>query len=251
MNATTASAIWCHNQIIISQGLKCRLQMHCQGCHQKKQQQSLIWMCRFIKFALNSQADIFKPSETAKDPKLVALKEVNVHRLANSYQGIALIIMNLLDVLRRDINWGQLAFQRPQNVYYTTITPERNSHKAAHQSSRNGKDQASSKNLCLLEKYKQRQWSRDSLLHCVPRISFQTIQSATYSDRSVTKGLAYNRNTHFFFDDDEYLIIADYYSKYPFIRKLPRGWSNSKTVVNLTKQINLQWARSSTGCEIW
>ena len=41
----------------------------------------------------------------------------------------------------------------------------------------------------------------------------------------------------FFFDDDEYLIIADYYSKYPFVRKLPHGQSNSKTIVNLTKQI--------------
>ena len=41
----------------------------------------------------------------------------------------------------------------------------------------------------------------------------------------------------FFFDDDEYLIIADYYSIYPFVRKLPRGQSNSKTIVNLTKQI--------------
>ena len=41
----------------------------------------------------------------------------------------------------------------------------------------------------------------------------------------------------FLFDADEYLIIADYYSKYPFVRKIPRGQSNSKTVVNLTKQI--------------
>ena len=41
----------------------------------------------------------------------------------------------------------------------------------------------------------------------------------------------------FLFDDDEYLIITDYYSKYPFLRKIPRGQSNSKTVVNLTKQI--------------
>ena len=38
----------------------------------------------------------------------------------------------------------------------------------------------------------------------------------------------------FLFDDDEYLIITDYYSKYPFLRKIPRGQSNSKTVVNLT-----------------
>lgn len=41
----------------------------------------------------------------------------------------------------------------------------------------------------------------------------------------------------FFFDGDEYLLIADYHSKYPFVRKIPRGHSNSKTVANLTRQI--------------
>lgn len=35
----------------------------------------------------------------------------------------------------------------------------------------------------------------------------------------------------------EYLVIADYYSKYPFVRKIPRGQSNSYTVVAIMKQI--------------
>ena len=57
------------------------------------------------------------------------------------------------------------------------------------------------------------------------------------------------RTDIFFFDDDEYLIIAEYYSKYPFVRRLPRGQSNSKTVVNLTKQIFSEQG-ITTGCEI-
>ena len=40
-----------------------------------------------------------------------------------------------------------------------------------------------------------------------------------------------------FFDENEYLLIADYYSKFQFVRKIPRGQSNSKMVVDLTKQI--------------
>ena len=28
-----------------------------------------------------------------------------------------------------------------------------------------------------------------------------------------------------YFDDDEYLLIADYYSKFPFVRKIPQGLS--------------------------
>ena len=41
----------------------------------------------------------------------------------------------------------------------------------------------------------------------------------------------------FYLDDDEYLLIADYYTKYPFVRKIPRGQSTSKCVVDMTKQI--------------
>ena len=42
----------------------------------------------------------------------------------------------------------------------------------------------------------------------------------------------------FYFDDDEYLLISDYYSKFPFVRKIPQGRSRSKTVADLTKQIS-------------
>ena len=41
----------------------------------------------------------------------------------------------------------------------------------------------------------------------------------------------------FYFDENEYLLIADYHSKFQFVRKIPRGHSNSKMVVDPTKQI--------------
>jgi len=40
-----------------------------------------------------------------------------------------------------------------------------------------------------------------------------------------------------YLDNDEYLLIADYYTKYPFVRKIPKGQSTSKYVVHITKQI--------------
>ena len=41
----------------------------------------------------------------------------------------------------------------------------------------------------------------------------------------------------FYLDNDEYLLIANYYTKYPFVRKIPRGQSTRKCVVDITKQI--------------
>ena len=41
----------------------------------------------------------------------------------------------------------------------------------------------------------------------------------------------------FYLDDDEFLLIADYCTKYPFVRKIPKGHSTSKCVADLTKQI--------------
>ena len=38
-------------------------------------------------------------------------------------------------------------------------------------------------------------------------------------------------------DEEEYLLVADYYSKYPFVRRIPPGRSTSLTVSKLTKQI--------------
>jgi len=39
----------------------------------------------------------------------------------------------------------------------------------------------------------------------------------------------------FSWDGDEYLLMCDYYSKLPIIKKIPRGQSTGNTVVNLTK----------------
>ena len=40
-----------------------------------------------------------------------------------------------------------------------------------------------------------------------------------------------------YLNEDEYLLIADYYTKYPFVRIIPNGQSTSKCVVDITKQI--------------
>ena len=39
----------------------------------------------------------------------------------------------------------------------------------------------------------------------------------------------------FSWDRDEHLLMCDYYSKFPIIKKIPRGQSTGSTVVNLTK----------------
>ena len=36
-------------------------------------------------------------------------------------------------------------------------------------------------------------------------------------------------------DGDEFLIIANYYTKYPFVKKIPKGHRTSKCVADLTK----------------
>lgn len=41
----------------------------------------------------------------------------------------------------------------------------------------------------------------------------------------------------FYLKGNEYLLISDYYSKYPFVRKIPRGENTSSKIVILTKQI--------------
>ena len=41
----------------------------------------------------------------------------------------------------------------------------------------------------------------------------------------------------FYLKGEEYLLISDYFSKFPFVRKIPKGQSTSQKVANLTKQI--------------
>ena len=41
----------------------------------------------------------------------------------------------------------------------------------------------------------------------------------------------------FTLDGSEYLVVADYYSKYPFVRIIPSGQSNSSTVVKIMRQL--------------
>ena len=41
----------------------------------------------------------------------------------------------------------------------------------------------------------------------------------------------------FTLEGSEYLVVADYYVKYPFVRQIPSGQSNSHTVVKILRQI--------------
>ena len=41
----------------------------------------------------------------------------------------------------------------------------------------------------------------------------------------------------FTLDGSEYLVVADYYSKYPFVRIIPSGQSNSSTVIKIMRQL--------------
>lgn len=41
----------------------------------------------------------------------------------------------------------------------------------------------------------------------------------------------------FTWNGDEYLLICDYYSKFPIIKKIPSGQSTGQTVVRLTKYV--------------
>ena len=41
----------------------------------------------------------------------------------------------------------------------------------------------------------------------------------------------------FYLDEDEHLLIADYYTKYPFVSKIPKTQSTSKCAVAIIKQI--------------
>ena len=41
----------------------------------------------------------------------------------------------------------------------------------------------------------------------------------------------------FFLNDEEYLLVSDYYSKFSFVRKIAPNQSTSKNIVNLMKQI--------------
>ena len=41
----------------------------------------------------------------------------------------------------------------------------------------------------------------------------------------------------FTLEGSKYLVVADYYSKYPFVRQIPRGQNNSHRVVKMLRQI--------------
>jgi transposase InsO family protein len=74
---------------------------------------------------------------------------------------------------------------------------------------------------------------------CVTRQELQNSQTKEHLNPTETPSRAWHTvGTDLFqLDGSDYLLVADYYSKYNFVRKIPKGQSNSKTVVTLMKQI--------------
>ena len=71
----------------------------------------------------------------------------------------------------------------------------------------------------MYQQYQKRQPAEPLIPHDIPQRPWQTVGTDM-----------------FHYNNAEYLIVADYYSKYPFIRKVT-GQCTSATVVSLTKQI--------------
>ena len=56
--------------------------------------------------------------------------------------------------------------------------------------------------------------------------------------RSTTKGIAHHWHRHLHLGGFKIpRLVADYYSKYPFGKRKPRGQSNNQTVIKIMKQI--------------
>ena len=175
-------------------------------------------------------------SETSKDPELVALKEV-------VYTGWPATIKQLPSVVRPYWTFrDEIAIEDslllkghriiiPQSLQSEILVKLHTSHQGTEKTKLRARTSVFWRNLNR---------DIDDLTHsCTVCQEFQSKQSKEpLISTEVPPRPWHTVGTDLFlFDDDEYLIINDYYSKYPFGRKIPRGQSNSRTVVNLTKQI--------------
>ena len=71
----------------------------------------------------------------------------------------------------------------------------------------------------------------------------QEMQSSQHKEpliqTEITPGPWHTIGTYLFYlDGAEYLLVADYYSKYLIVREVPKGKSSSRTMANLTKDIS-------------
>jgi len=175
-------------------------------------------------------------AETAKDPELSALKEV-------VYNGWPTSIRELPSLLRPYWTFREelsiedsLIFKGhrivvPQALQGEILSKLHASHQGIEKTKLRARTLVFCKNLnidieemtksCTICKELQPKQAREPLIQTeVPPRPWHTV-----------------RTDIFFLDNDEFLLIADYYTKYPFVRKIPKGHSTSKCVADLTMQI--------------
>lgn len=106
---------------------------------------------------------------------------------------------------------------------------------------------ALSKNSSFVAKNQPRYWGISRSLQQQVTIYWNT---SNFQNSNTTLG---DNRYWFMFGGRNFLIVADYYLKYSLIKKIPKGNSNSRAVVNLRKNIFLsrntrerdQWKRAS------
>ena len=90
--------------------------------------------------------------------------------------------------------------------------------------------------LHLFGRHQQRPGRNCETLPDVPRTPKIQRKGNFDASRGTNKGMANTGTDLFYLNDNEYLIIADYYSKYPFVRKMPKTCT-SHGVVAATKEL--------------
>ena len=174
--------------------------------------------------------------ETSKDPELAALKEVFFNGWPNTIKELPPILRPYWNYREELSIEDRLIIERnqviiPQLLQGDILAKLHASHQGTEKTKLRARTSVFWKNLnkdiedmtksCeVCQEFKPNQ-PREPLLQTeVPPRPWHTI------------------GTDFFYlDEDEYLLIADYYTKYPFVRKIPKAQSTSKCVVDMTKQI--------------
>ena len=155
--------------------------------------------------------------------------------LGRHSKGTAPTGTTLLDLSRRIVYRRQIVLQRPPN-YYPAGPPGRYPIQTTFQPPRYREDQVKSTHISILEEPEQEHRRNDQVMFDMLGTPAQSSKGTSTPNRSASKAMAHSMNL-FYADDDEFLSIADYYTKYPFVRKIPKSHSTSKCVADLTKQI--------------
>ena len=175
-------------------------------------------------------------AETAKDPELATLKEVVYNGWPSTVKELPALVRPYWTYREELSIENSLIFKSnriiiPQSLQGEILSKLHASHQGTEKTKLRARTSVFWRNLnkdieeltksCSKCQELQSKQAREPLLQTeVPPRAWHTIGTDI-----------------FYLDDDEFLLVADYYTKYPFVRKIPKGRSTSKCVAELTKQI--------------